>query len=157
MFTWYSTSMTTLSENRRARFDYMILERVDAGIELLGHEVKSVKAGKMTLAGSFGVVRGNEIYLIGANVPPYQAGNVPKDYDPMRSRRLLLKREEIVDLISKMKERGLTLVPLHVYTKGALVKIELGLCRGKRGPDKREAIRKRETKREVDRTLKKSF
>ena len=146
--------MTTLSENRRVRFDYTILERVDAGIELFGHEVKSIKAAKMTLAGSFGVVRGNEIYLIGSNIPPYQVGNVSKDYDPTRSRRLLLKREEIIELISKMKERGLTLIPLRVYTKGGLVKIELGLCRGKRGPDKREAIRKREVKREVDRTLK---
>jgi SsrA-binding protein len=146
--------MISLCENRKARLDYHILETVEAGIALTGHEVKSIKSGKMTLAGSFGVVRGNELYLIGANISPYQTGNVPKDYDPMRSRRLLLHRAEIMEFIGKMKERGLTLIPLRVYTKGTLVKVELGLCRGKRGPDKREAIKKREAQREIARTLK---
>ncbi len=146
--------MSVLAENRKARFDYEILEMVEAGIELLGQEVKSVKAGYMQIAGTFAVVRGNELYLLNATISPYQQNNVPADYDPTRSRRLLLRREEIATLTGKMKERGLTLVPLRVYTKGNLVKIELGLGRGKRGPDKREAIKKRETKREIERTLK---
>ncbi len=145
---------SNLSENRKAWFDYQILEKYDAGVELKGFEVKAVKAGKMDIAGTFAVARGNEIWLLGANIPPYQTGNTPADYDPKRSRRLLLQRHEIAELIGKMKERGLTLLPLRVYTKGNLVKIELGLGRGKRGPDKRQAIRKRESQREIERTLK---
>ncbi len=145
--------MPNLVENRKARFDYNILETYEAGIELKGYEVKAVKAGKMNIAGTFAVVRGGEIWLLGAEIAPYQAGNAPADYDPKRSRRLLLRREEIAELTGKMKERGLTLLPLRVYTKGNLVKLELGLGRGKRGPDKREAIKKRDVQREIGRTL----
>lgn len=148
--------MANLAENRKAWFDYEILEKYDAGVELKGFEVKAVKAGKIDIAGTFAVVRGNEIWLLSANIPPYQPRNTPADYDPKRSRRLLLQRHEIAELIGKMKERGLTLLPLKVYTKGNLVKIELGLGRGKRGPDKRQAIKKRESRREIERTLKSS-
>lgn len=146
--------MANLAENRRARFDYEIIETYEAGIELLGSEVKSIKAGKVSLAGAFAVPRGSEIWLINLNIPPYQAGNAPDDYAPDRPRRLLLKSSEIAEMIGKTKERGLTILPLRVYNKGNLVKVELGLGRGKRGPDKREAIRKRETQREIKRTLK---
>ncbi len=146
--------MATLSEHRKARFNYTILETYEAGIELKGYEVKAVKAGRMNLGGAFGIVRGNEIWLLNADVSPYQPGNTPKEYESSRPRRLLLKASEIRELIGKMKERGLTLLPLRAYTKGNLVKIELGLGRGKRGPDKREAIKKRETQREIGRTLK---
>lgn len=146
--------MAALSENRKAWFDYQILETVEAGIELKGFEVKAVKAGNMSIAGAFAVVRGNELWLVGANIAPYQPANTPPDYDPTRSRRLLLRREEIAEFLGKIKEQRLTLVPLRVYNKGNLVKIELGLGRGKRGPDKREAIRKRESKREIERILK---
>ncbi|MBI2604262.1 MAG: SsrA-binding protein SmpB [Candidatus Harrisonbacteria bacterium] len=145
--------MGVLTENRKARFNYTILETYEAGIELKGFEVKAVKAGKMNLTGAFGIVRGNEIWLINADIPPYQPGNTPKDYESSRPRRLLLRAAEIRELIGKMKERGLTLLALRAYTKGNLVKIALGLGRGKRGPDKREAIKKRETGREIARTL----
>src|SRR3989344_8716666 len=122
--------MATLSENRKAGFLYNILEKFQAGIELKGFEVKSVKAGRMNIAGCFGVLKGGEIWLVGADIPTYQAGNTPEGYDPKRSRRLLLSRKEINELTGKMKERGLTLVPLRVYNKGNLVKVELGLSRG---------------------------
>lgn len=145
--------MATLAENRKARFDYNILDTYEAGVELKGFEVKAVKAGKMNLAGAFGTVRGNELWLINAEVPPYQPGNTPKEYESSRPRRLLLKASEIRELIGKMKERGLTLIALRAYTKGNLVKIELGLGRGKRGPDKRESIKKREAAREIARTM----
>jgi SsrA-binding protein len=147
--------MEALAENRRARFDYEILETYEAGIELRGFEVKAIKAGKANLAGVFAVPRGNEMWLLNMQVPPYQAGNVPADYKPDRERRLLLKQEEIAEIIGKSKERGLTILALKLYNKGNLVKVLLGLGRGKRGPDKREAIRKRETQREVKRTFKK--
>ncbi len=151
-----SCLMSSLSENRKAGFDYHILETMEAGIALTGHEVKSAKAGHMSIVGAFAIPRGNELWLLNANIPPYQIGNVPVDYDPMRSRRLLLQRKEIAELVGKMKERGLTLLPLRVYLKGNLVKLELGMARGKRGPDKREAIKKRETQREIGRTLKRN-
>ena len=146
--------MPNLSENRKARFNYEILETFEAGIELKGFEVKAIKNGHIDLAGTFAVIRGAEICLLNANIAPYQAGNVPSDYDSTRARRLLLNKKEISELTGKMKERGLTLVPLRVYNKGNLVKVELGLGRGKRGPDKRATIRKREVKREIERTLK---
>ena len=146
--------MEALAENRKARFNYTILGAYEAGIELQGHEVKAVKAGRMNLGGAFGVVRGNEIWLLNADIAPYQPGNTPKDYESSRPRRLLLHASEIRELIGKMKERRLTLLPLRAYTKSNLVKIELGLGRGKRGPDKREAIKKRETRREINRELK---
>ena len=141
-------------ENKKARFDYEILTSLEAGIALTGHEVKSVKAGHMSIAGAFAVPRGNELWLLHANIPPYQAANVPVGYEPTRSRRLLLNKKEIAELIGKMKERGLTLLPLRVYINHNLVKVELGLGRGKRGPDKRESIKKRETGREIARVAK---
>ena len=98
--------MSSLVENRKARFDYNILEIYEAGIELKGYEVKAVKSGKMNIAGTFAVLRGGELWLLGAEIAPYQAGNVPLDYDSKRSRRLLLRREEIIELAGKMKERG---------------------------------------------------
>jgi SsrA-binding protein len=143
--------MNILIENKRARFDYEILETYEAGIELRGFEVKAIKAGKVNLVGAYAVPRGNEIWLINMAIAPYQAGNVPADYKSDRPRRLLLNRAEISEMIGKVKERGLTILPLKVYNKGNLVKIELGLGRGKRGPDKREAIKKREAAREVRR------
>ena len=106
--------MPNLSENRKAHFNYEILETREAGIELKGFEVKAIKNGHIDLAGTFAVIRGAEIYLLNANIAPYQAGNVPLDYDPTHARRLLLKKAEISELASKMKERGLTLVPLWV-------------------------------------------
>ena len=110
----------------------------------------------MSLTGSFGTIHENAVWLTGASIPSYQPKNAPANYDPERSRKLLLKRGEIDQLIGKIKERGLTLVPLKVYTTHGRIKVELGLARGKKQRDKRETIRLREAAREIDRTLKNS-
>lgn len=137
--------------NRRAWFDYEILEKFAAGIVLSGHEAKSVKMGHADLAGAHAIARGGELFLVGMNIPSFQPKNAPKDYDPERSRKLLLKKDEIAYLFGKLRS-GLTLVPLRVYTtKRGLIKIELGLGRNRKKHDKREAIKKRETEREIRR------
>ncbi len=144
----------SLIENRKARFDYEITDRYEAGIELVGHEVKSVKGGLGSLASSFVTVRGGEAFLIGMHIPPYQAGNTPKDYDPDRNRKLLLTKGEIETLAGVEKKKGLTIVPISVYNKGRKVKVELAIARGKKSFDKRLTTMKRETDRETRRTLK---
>ena len=146
--------MKTLSENKKAYFIYRILEKFEAGISLIGQEVKSIKSGRINLAGSYVVLRKKEVYLIGANIPPYQPKNAPADYDPERPRKLLLKKSEIKHLIGKVKEKGLTLIPLKVYTKRGKIKIEFGIAKGRRKVDKRELIKKREAEREMKRELK---
>jgi SsrA-binding protein len=143
----------TLAENRKARFDYVILETFEAGIELLGHEVKSVKAGRMGLVGSYAVVQGRELLLLNSQIPPYQRGNVPEHYDPARSRRLLLHKGEVRVLIGKLKQKSTVIVPLRTYLKGPFIKIELGLCKSKKAPDKREALKKKEVQREMRRGI----
>jgi len=151
--------MKPLSENRKAHFDYQILETFEAGIALKGFEVKSIKSGKMNIAGSFVVPRATskgsaELFLMNTDIPPYQPNNIPKDYDAKQSHRLLLTMKEINYLLGKVRAEGLTIVPLKVYTKNSLVKIEIALVKSKKGKDKREVIRKREVKRELGRTLK---
>ena len=143
--------MKSLSENKRARFDYAIEETLEAGIELRGFEVKSAKAGRLNLAGSYGVIRGNELWLLNSQIPAYQPKNAPPDYDPSRSRRLLLHKDETKRLIGLLKEKRVTLVALHSYLKGNLVKIALGVGRSKKKSDKRETIKKREAEREMRR------
>ncbi|MEK7086772.1 MAG: SsrA-binding protein, partial [Patescibacteria group bacterium] len=115
----------SLSENKKAGFDYEILEKFQAGIELTGHETKSAKTGRLNLTGSHAIVRDNEIFLVGANIQSFQPGNAPESYDPQRTRKLLLKREEIKYLLGKTKA-GLTLVPLRAYTNRGLIKLEIG-------------------------------
>lgn len=139
--------------NRRARFDYDILEEYETGIELLGFEVKSVRVGKMSLAGAFVLIRGNEAWLLNATIPPYQPKNTPKDYNQERTRRLLLKREEIRELIGKTSAKGLTIVPINVYSKRDRIKLLIGLARHKKQKDQRETIKRRETEREIRRTV----
>ena len=133
--------------NRKARFNYEILETYEAGIELKGYEVKALKTGRGDITGAHVIVRGNEAWLVNANIPPYQQNNTPDDYEPTRTRRLLLKSKEIKILAGKIYKTGLTIVPLKVYNKNRLVKLELGLGRGKKKADKREAIKKREWSR----------
>ncbi len=145
--------MKILAENRKARFDYEILEKFEAGMVLIGQEVKSIKSGRISIKGSYVVLKGEEPYLIGANVPPYQPKNAPPDYEPERSRKLLLTKSEIKHLIGKTKEKGLTLVPLRVYTKRGKVKLEFGMGKGRKKADKRELIKKREAERELKREL----
>lgn len=146
--------MAELAENRRARFDYEILETYEAGIELLGFEVKAIKTGRGNLTGSFAVIKNSEAFLLNANVPPYQPKNSPRDYDPQRTRRLLLKKSEIRELFGKTTQKGLTIVPLKAYTKRGKVKILLGLARSKKKSDKREVIKQRESQREIAQEIK---
>jgi len=146
--------MKVLSENKKAYFNYEIIDRFQAGISLIGQEVKSIKSGRINLAGSYVVLRDEEVYLVGANVPPYQPKNAPRDYDPERSRKLLLRKPEIKQLIGKTKEKGLTLVPLKVYTVKGRIKIEFGVAKGRKRIDKRQLIKKRETDKEIERELK---
>ena len=146
--------MARYAENRRARFDYEILEKYETGIELLGSEVKSVRGGQMSLEGSFIIVRGGEAFLINANIPPYQPKNAGEDYDPLRNRRLLLTKKELQELAKSEKNKSLTIVPISVYNKGRKIKVEIALVKGKKKFDKRETIKKRETDREVRREAK---
>ena len=143
--------MANYAENRKARFDYEILEKYETGIELLGTEVKSVRGGHMSLEGSFAIIRGGEAFLVNANIPPFQPKNAPKDYDPLRNRKLLLTKKEIAELAQSEKNKSLTIVPLAVYNKGRKIKVSVALSKGKKKFDKRETIKKRETDREIRR------
>ena len=146
--------MKDLAVNRRAHFDYEILETFEAGLVLLGTEVKSVKAGQMNLSGTFVVIRDGEAELLNSHIPSYQPANAPKDYNPDRTRKLLLKKAEISELIGRSAVKGLTIIPLKVYNRNNRLKLLLGLARHKKTIDKRETIKKRDTEREVRRTLK---
>lgn len=146
--------MKSLAENKKAYFNYEILEKFEAGMVLIGQEVKSIKLGRINLAGSYVILRNGEAYLINANVPPYQPKNLLTDYDATRPRKLLLKKSEIQYLIGKAREHRLTLMPLRVYAKKGKIKLEFAIGRGKKKADKREVIKKRETEREIERELK---
>lgn len=146
--------MKIITKNKKAYFKYEILQRLEAGISLIGQEVKSIKSGRINLAGSYAVLKNEEVFLIGAKIPPYQPKNAPKDYNPERSRKLLLKKSEIKYLIGKIKQKGLTIVPLSVYTKRSRIKIEIALVKGRTKPDKRELIKKRDMEREIKKELK---
>lgn len=145
--------MKPLAENRKAYFNYEVLEKYEAGISLIGNEVKSIKQGHMSIEGAYVVIRGGEAFLLGAHVPPYQPKNAPRDYNPERTRKLLLRKDELNYLIGKTQEKGLTLLPLKVYTLNSNIKIEFGLARGKKKRDKRETIKKREADREIQREI----
>lgn len=145
--------MHAITTNKRAYFDYEILEKYESGLELFGFEVKAIKSGRINLTGSFVVVRGEEAYLLNSSVASYQPKNTPANYDPLRTRRLLLHKYEIRELIGKSAQKGLTLVPLRVYNKGGRLKLEFGIARHKKAHDKREAIRKRDVEREIGRAL----
>lgn len=146
--------MPHYAENRKARFNYEFLEKYETGIELLGTEVKSVRGGQMSLEGAFVIVRGGEAYLINANIPPYQIKNAPKDYDPLRNRKLLLTKKEIAELAGSEKNKSLTIVPISVYNKNRKIKVEIALVKGKKKFDKRETLKKRDTDREIRREYK---
>ena len=146
--------MTMFAENRKARFDYEILETFEAGLVLSGAEVKSIKNDRMNLTGSYLNFHNSELYLIGAFIAPYQPKNQPTDYDPYRSRKLLLRKKELISLIGKIKPKGLTLIPLKAYNKGRRIKLEFAVARGKKQYDKREVIMKREVARKIEHELK---
>ena len=146
--------MSHYAENRKARFNYEIMEKYESGIELLGTEVKSVRGGQISLEGAFVIIRGGEAYLINSNIPPYQAKNAPKDYDPLRNRKLLLTKKEIAELASNEKNKSLTIVPISLYNKDRKIKVEIALVKGKKKFDKRETLKKRDTDREIRREIK---
>jgi SsrA-binding protein len=145
--------MKIYAENKRGRFNYEILEACEAGVVLSGAEVKSIRKGQISLKEAFGTARGNELWLTNAHISPYKpAGNA--DYDPTHTRKLLLKKSEVIKLISKVQSDGLTLIPLKIYDKNGKIKVELGLGKGKKKYDKRETIKNREQKREIERAIK---
>lgn len=142
-----------IAENRRARYDYHLVERVEAGIALTGTEVKSLRAGQVSLQHAFGQIRGGEAFLVGAHIEEYAEGN-RANHDPDRDRRLLLHRREIDQLAGKVEQQGMTLVPTRLYFKDGRVKLELALGKGKAAHDRRHDIAEREARRQIDRALK---
>ena len=146
--------MSTLLENKKAYFDYEILEKIEAGLQLLGWEVKSLKNKRGSLAGSHIIVRGGEIFLIGLDILPYQPQNMPKNFEKQRTIKLLVQKKEINYLEGKSKEKRLTMIPLKLYIKNGKIKLEFGLCRGKKEFEKREKIKKREIDRNIERLMK---
>jgi len=144
----------TLIENKKVGLDFEILETMEAGLELFGFEVKSLRAGLGSLKGARVVARGGEAYLVGATIPAWQIANAPKSYDPERARRLLLSKKEILRVATAESEKGLTIVPLSVYNKGRKLKLGIAIARGKKKEDRRQTIRAREEKRRIERTLK---
>ena len=144
----------SLIQNKKAYFNYEILEKIEAGIELLGFEVKSLKKGQGSLEGSHITMRGGEAFVINMQIPPYQPANTPKDYNPLRNRRLLLTKKENKSLSGEENQKGLTIIPISVYNKGKKLKLEIAIVRGKKKYDKRETIKKRDTDREMRRDLK---
>ncbi len=141
-----------IADNRRARHDYELLERFEAGVVLTGTEVKSLRAGRVSLAQAFAEVRDGEVWLVGADIATYEQGNIA-NHEPGRDRKLLLRRREIDSLFGKARERGLTLVPTRMYWKDGRAKVEVALARGKQTIDKRRDIAQRDAQRQIERAL----
>jgi len=140
--------------NPKAHYDYEILDTIETGLVLTGFETKAIKAGKTSIKGAYVKIMRGELWLIGATVSPYQPNNTPKDYDQQRSRKLLIKKSQLKHLIGKTEEKGVTLVPIKLYGKRGLIKLEVGIGRGKKKHDKREKIKEKEFKRNRARALK---
>jgi SsrA-binding protein len=146
-------SVKIIANNKKAYHDYFVLEKFETGIELFGTEVKSIRLGQCSVKEAWVSIGKGEVFVYGMHINPYEKGNI-FNKDPLRVRKLLMHRAEIRKLESKLKEKGLTLIPLSVYFKGSLVKVELGLCKGKKLYDKREALAKKDQKRDIDRAMK---
>ena len=149
-----NVSVKIISVNRQAYHDYFVERTIEAGISLVGTEIKSIRDGKVNLRGSYAIARNGELWLENAHIAVYEHGN-RYNHEPMRNRKLLLHRREIEQLQAKVATKGLTLIPLKLYLKGGKAKLELGLCRGKKLYDKREAIAERDVKREMERVIRK--
>jgi SsrA-binding protein len=147
-----SNGTKLIADNRRARHDYHLSDRIEVGIELTGTEVKSLRTGQITLQRAFAHIRDGQAFLVGAHIPEYAMGNL-QNHDPDRERRLLLHRREIDSLYGKVREKGLTLVPTRLYWKNGRVKVELAVARGKETRDKRRDIADRDAKRQMERAL----
>ncbi len=146
--------MTNLISNKKANFDYEILEQFEAGVVLSGAEVKSVRAGKASLNGAYVIIRGGEAYLVNASISPYQIANTPKNYEPDHARKLLLSKKQLAELERGSEQEGLTIVAIKWYNSKRYLKLSIALARGKKKADKRETLKKRDTKREIDRIMK---
>ncbi len=146
-------SDTTVTTNRRAYHDYFVEETLEAGVSLQGTEVKSLRLGLANLSDSYAIVKNNEVFLFNATISPYPHGNI-MNHDPLRTRKLLLHKEEIRKLIGKISQKGITLIPLKIYFVRGKAKILIGLAKGKKAYDKRDTIKEKESKRELERTVK---
>jgi SsrA-binding protein len=142
--------LKVLAVNKKARFEYEVVETLECGLELAGTEVKSIKIGQFAFADSYAMVENDELWLVALHVTPYTFGNI-HNHDPLRRRKLLAHKQEIIRLQRKTNEKGLTLVPLKFYLKRGIVKVEIATCRGKKLHDKRDAIKARDVKRDIDR------
>jgi SsrA-binding protein len=149
-----STGIKLISDNRQARYLYEILETYEAGVSLLGTEVKSIRAGKVNLKDGYAIVRNREAWLFNVHISPYEAGGIYFNHEPRRNRKLLMHRREIDRLIGQVEQKGLTLVPLKLYFKNGKIKVSIGLAKGKKLHDKRETIKSRQDKRDMERALK---
>ena len=147
------TSFKTIAENRKARHEYFIIDSYEAGIELVGTEVKSIRRGGVNLKDSWCSIDDGELWVKGMHISPYDHGNI-FNRDPMRVRKLLLHKKQIMQLLGKVKQEGLTLIPISLYFKGSMVKMQVGLCKGKKLHDKREDMAERAAKRDIERTIK---
>lgn len=146
--------MKVIVDNRKARFDYQTFEVYEAGIELVGTEVKSLREGRANLQDAYATVKGGEVYLLGAHIAPYERGSAFSVHDPYRTRKLLLHRREIAEMTGKVRERGMTLVPLRLYFNGrGRAKVEIAVARGRKRYDKRRQIAERDAKRAIARAL----
>ena len=145
-----------IAENRKARHDYFVIETYEAGIELFGTEVKSLRAGGCNLKDSYCEIDGGEMFALGVHISPYEQGNI-FNRDPLRPKRLLLHKSEIMKLTGLVSRDGYTLVPLSLYFKGSRVKMALGLCKGKKSYDKREDIARRDADRDIERAMKERY
>ncbi len=145
--------MSILIHNKKAGFNYHITEKMEAGLVLTGQEVKSLRSKKGSLFGSYVSIKNGECYLLGCNISPYQPKNTPSSYNPKKQRKLLLKKKEIGYLTGKIKEKGIALIPIKIYTKKNLIKLEFGVAKGKKKYDKRETIKKREIERSIKRVV----
>lgn len=146
--------MNKVVKNRKASFNYEILDKLEAGAELFGFEVKALRSGLGSLEGAYVMVKNGEVFLKNAFIPPYQEKNTPKDYDPRRLRRLLLKKSEIFDIVEQKKGKSLTLIPISWYNSRRRVKLQIGLAKSKKKFDKRETIKKRDQERDLGRRFK---
>lgn len=147
------TALKTIADNRKARHDYFILESYEAGIELTGTEVKSIRDGGLNLKDSWISIDNGELFIKQMHISPYEKGNI-FNKDPLRTRKLLMHKREIMKLLGQVKQDGLTLIPISVYFKGSRVKVQVGLCKGKKQHDKRDAMAQRDAKRTIARELK---
>lgn len=146
--------MSVFATNRKARYDYDILKTFEVGVELLGTEVKSIRQGSVSLNGAYGIIKNRELWLLNADIAPFQVGNAPLGYERTKTRRLLINKPELMEIIKKINAEHLVLIPLSFYSKGNFIKLELSLARPKKAFDKRETIKKRDISREVERRLK---